>query len=108
MLPALLTAIFALASLSLAAPAPRARKAMAAPPKNYTLPPLPYDYDALEPYISEEIMVLHHDKHHAAYVNNLNAAIARLSTAIAENDVRGTVAAQSAINFNGGGHINRW
>ena len=41
----------------------------------FTLPPLPYDYDALEPHIDEQTMQIHHDKHHAAYVNNLNAAL---------------------------------
>lgn len=41
----------------------------------FTLPPLPYDYNALEKAIDEETMHLHHDKHHAAYVNNLNAAL---------------------------------
>ena len=41
----------------------------------FQVPDLPYDYNALEPYIDEETMHLHHDKHHAAYVNNLNAAI---------------------------------
>ncbi len=41
----------------------------------YELPPLPYDYSALEPYIDTQTMQLHHDKHHAAYVNNLNAAL---------------------------------
>ena len=41
----------------------------------FTLPPLPYDYKALEPHIDEQTMRLHHDKHHAAYVNNLNAAL---------------------------------
>ena len=41
----------------------------------YELPPLPYDYNALEPHIDEETMHLHHDKHHQAYVNNLNAAL---------------------------------
>ena len=41
----------------------------------YTLPDLPYAYDALEPYIDEETMHLHHDKHHNTYVTNLNAAI---------------------------------
>lgn len=46
--------------------------AIAAP---YTLPPLPYAYDALEPYIDSQTMQLHHDKHHAAYVNNLNKAL---------------------------------
>jgi len=42
----------------------------------YTLPPLPYAYDALEPYIDAETMHLHHDKHHASYVEHLNAAVA--------------------------------
>ena len=42
----------------------------------YSLPPLPYDYDALEPYIDTQTMHLHHDRHHAAYVANLNAAVA--------------------------------
>ena len=42
----------------------------------FTLPPLPYAHNALEPYIDAETMTLHHDKHHAAYVNNLNKAIA--------------------------------
>ncbi|MFR2833573.1 superoxide dismutase, partial [Enterococcus sp.] len=42
---------------------------------SYTLPDLPYAYDALEPYIDEETMHLHHDKHHNTYVTNLNAAI---------------------------------
>ena len=41
----------------------------------FELPPLPYDYNALEPHIDEETMRLHHDKHHAAYTNNLNDAI---------------------------------
>ena len=41
----------------------------------YTVPPLPYDYAALEPHIDEQTMRIHHDKHHAAYVNNLNAAL---------------------------------
>ena len=42
--------------------------------QKHTLPDLPYEYKALEPIISGEIMELHHDKHHATYVNNLNAA----------------------------------
>ena len=41
----------------------------------YTVPPLPYDYAALEPFIDAETMHLHHDKHHQAYVTNLNAAL---------------------------------
>ncbi|KAF3217133.1 Superoxide dismutase [Mn], mitochondrial [Orbilia oligospora] len=62
----------------------------------YTLPPLPYAYDALEPYISSQIMELHHSKHHATYIANLNKA---LSSPKASNT-------QSLIHFNGGGHIN--
>jgi len=72
----------------------------------YTLPELPYAYDALEPYISKEIMELHHKKHHQAYVNNLNAAVKSQAELIRSGDVKGQIALQSAIKFNGGGHIN--
>ena len=41
----------------------------------FEVPPLPYDYSALEPYIDQQTMHLHHDKHHQAYVTNLNAAL---------------------------------
>jgi len=79
----------------------------------YTLPELPYGYDALDPYIDEETMKLHHDKHHAAYVKNLNDAIEKhpeLAEKTAEEllldlnsipeDIRMTV------RNNGGGHVN--
>ncbi|KAL0638324.1 hypothetical protein Q9L58_002626 [Maublancomyces gigas] len=72
----------------------------------YTLPALPYAYDALEPYISHQIMTLHHDKHHQAYVNNLNAATASHVQALEKSDVQAQIALQQAIKFNGGGHIN--
>ncbi len=68
----------------------------------YTLPDLPYEYAALEPVISREIMELHHGKHHRAYVNNLNAALEQSATA----DLSTQIALQKAIKFNGGGHIN--
>jgi len=69
----------------------------------HTLPPLPYAYDALEPYISEEIMTLHHTKHHQTYVNGLNAA----EEAYAKTDsTMKKISLQSALKFNGGGHIN--
>ena len=42
---------------------------------SFEVPDLPYDYSALEPYIDEETMTFHHDKHHAAYVNMLNGAV---------------------------------
>ena len=42
---------------------------------SFEVPDLPYDYSALEPYIDEETMRIHHDKHHAAYVNMLNGAV---------------------------------
>jgi len=68
-----------------------------------TLPPLPYEYNGLEPYISEEIMKLHHTKHHQTYVTNLNAAEEKYVKATSYKDI---IALQSAIKFNGGGHIN--
>jgi Fe-Mn family superoxide dismutase len=79
----------------------------------FSLPPLPYDYSALEPHIDTQTMQIHHDKHHAAYVNNLNAAIegqsALQSATIEEilsniNDVPESIR-QAVIN-NGGGHAN--
>jgi Fe-Mn family superoxide dismutase len=79
---ALLAAAGALTAAALAKPdgaaaAPRAQATPAAAPEGpYSLPPLPYGYDALAPTIDEETMRLHHDKHHAAYVANLNAAVA--------------------------------
>jgi len=72
----------------------------------YKLPDLPYDYNALEPIISAEIMLLHHTKHHLAYVNNLNAALEKYLDAEKKGDIAAMIALQSAIRFNGGGHIN--
>ena len=72
----------------------------------YTLPKLPYDYNALEPVISGEIMELHHSKHHNGYVTKLNEATEKYAAAEAKGDVSGMCAALQAIKFNGGGHIN--
>ncbi|KAI9868711.1 MAG: hypothetical protein M1813_004562 [Trichoglossum hirsutum] len=72
----------------------------------YSLPPLPYAYDALEPYISGQIMTIHHTKHHQTYVNNLNAALETLATYTQTADIPSHIALQQAIKFNGGGHIN--
>lgn len=72
----------------------------------HSLPDLPYDYGALEPTISAEIMKLHHSKHHATYVNNLNVAEEKLKEAQAKNDINTIISLQPALRFNGGGHIN--
>nr|ACZ64205.1 mitochondrial Mn-superoxide dismutase precursor [Phascolosoma esculenta]AFP23124.1 mitochondrial Mn-superoxide dismutase precursor [Phascolosoma esculenta] len=74
--------------------------------KKHTLPDLPYDFNALEPYISHEIMQLHYQKHHQTYVNNLNAVEEQIAEATANEDVTRLVALQAAFKFNGGGHIN--
>ncbi|XP_078160303.1 superoxide dismutase [Mn] 3.1, mitochondrial-like [Carex rostrata] len=71
-----------------------------------TLPPLPYEYDALEPVISGEIMRLHHLKHHQTYVTNYNKALELLDPAMEKGDASAVVGLESAIKFNGGGHVN--
>ena len=79
----------------------------------YTVPPLPYDYAALEPHIDEQTMRIHHDKHHAAYVNNLNTALKdnpELSTKSVEELISNLNAVpeaiRTAVRNNGGGHAN--
>jgi superoxide dismutase, Fe-Mn family len=74
--------------------------------KQYQLPALPYDFNALEPVISSEIMNLHYSKHHQTYVTNLNKALEQYADAECKNDLQSMIALQSAIKFNGGGHIN--
>lgn len=79
----------------------------------FTLPPLPYDYKALEPHIDEQTMRIHHDKHHGAYVNNLNAALephADLQKKSVE-DLLGSLDSlpegiRTPVRNNGGGHAN--
>jgi Fe-Mn family superoxide dismutase len=71
-----------------------------------TLPDLPYDYSALEPVISGEIMELHHKKHHQTYVTNFNATAEQLAEAEAKTDVPKIIQLQPAVKFNGGGHVN--
>jgi len=72
----------------------------------HSLPDLPYDYNALEPYISAEIMKLHHQKHHQTYVNNLNVAEEQLAEAMGKDNINQIIKLQPALRFNGGGHIN--
>src|SRR5580658_7887326 len=82
-------------------------------PMAYELPALPYDYNALEPFIDSETMHLHHDKHHQTYITNVNAALANHPDLAAKTvddlisdlnavpeDIRGVV------RNNGGGHSN--
>jgi superoxide dismutase, Fe-Mn family len=78
----------------------------------FELPPLPYDYGALEPYIDTQTMHLHHDKHHAAYVNNLNVALQGHEFAnLPVNEVVRRLnevpeSVRTAVRNNGGGHAN--
>ena len=79
----------------------------------HEVPPLPYDYSALEPYIDQQTMHLHHDKHHQAYVTNLNGAVEKhpelgkkspeellKNLSSVPDDVR------KVVQNNGGGHVN--
>jgi Fe-Mn family superoxide dismutase len=79
----------------------------------FTLPPLPYDYAALEPHIDEQTMRIHHDKHHGAYVSNLNAALEGESglQSLSIEQLLGDLARvpeakRTAVRNNGGGHFN--
>jgi superoxide dismutase, Fe-Mn family len=79
----------------------------------YQLPPLPYPFDALEPYIDAKTMEIHHDKHHAAYVNNLNKALEG-NTQLGALPVEELIShldqvpenIRTAVRNNGGGHAN--
>src|SRR5438093_1036328 len=71
----------------------------------YTLPDLPYDYAALEPHYSAQILELHHDKHHATYVKGANTALEKLAAA-RENEEFGTInQLQKNLAFNLSGHV---
>jgi superoxide dismutase, Fe-Mn family len=78
----------------------------------YEVPPLPYDYNALEPHIDEQTMRIHHDKHHQAYVDNANKALDGTEWADKPvNDVLENLAAvpeekRTAVRNNAGGHAN--
>ena len=79
----------------------------------FTLPNLPYAFDALEPHIDAKTMEIHHDKHHQAYVNNLNAAIEKAPELqgkslddLMKNINPGPDAGRTAVRNNGGGHWN--
>src|SRR5690349_17129215 len=93
--------------------ATRAVHAQTAPSGPFTLPPLPYAPDANEPHIDAQTMQIHHDRHHAAYVNNLNAAlkdhgqVARMPLEqILAKLSEVPEAVRTAVRNNGGGHAN--
>jgi Fe-Mn family superoxide dismutase len=69
------------------------------------LPPLPYAYDALEPYIDKETLTIHHDKHHAGYVKNFNVAMKKLEEARASGDYSLIKHWSREFAFNGSGHV---
>ena len=79
----------------------------------HSVPPLPYPYNALEPHIDEQTMQIHHDKHHAAYVNNLNTALEQAPD-LQGKSVEELMAnldsvpesIRTAVRNNGGGHVN--
>ena len=80
----------------------------------FTVPPLPYAFDALEPYIDKQTMEIHHDKHHGAYVTNLNKALESapdlqnktIEELLANNCAIVPENIRTAVRNNGGGHIN--
>jgi Fe-Mn family superoxide dismutase len=79
----------------------------------FELPPLPYSFDALEPHIDARTMEIHHDKHHKAYVDNLNAALAgtewesKSIEEVLKNLDQIPEAKRNAVRNNGGGHWMR-
>jgi len=74
--------------------------------ERYSLPGLPYAYDALEPAIDQETMRIHHTKHHAAYVQGLNNALDELAKAREKGDMALVKHWTQAVSFNGSGHVN--
>ena len=80
----------------------------------YTLPEMPYAYDALEPHIDSQTMEIHHSKHHQKYTDTMNGALEKLSPELQEKDIEEILSninqipddVKGAINFNGGGYDN--
>jgi Fe-Mn family superoxide dismutase len=71
----------------------------------YVLPDLPYDYTALEPHYSAEILELHHDKHHAAYVAGANTTLEKLDEVRSKDDYSAIVGLEKTLAFNVSGHV---
>lgn len=74
-------------------------------PEEYKLPELPFKPNGLEPYMSEEQIKLHHDKHHQSYVNNANEIIAKLESARKDGSDLDMKSVLKSLSFNLGGHI---
>jgi Fe-Mn family superoxide dismutase len=72
---------------------------------SYTLPDLPYDYAALEPHYSGQILELHHDKHHAAYVAGANTTLEKLAEARDKSEYGAIVGLEKTLAFNVSGHV---
>jgi len=72
---------------------------------NYELDPLPYDYDALEPHVSEQVLTWHHDTHHQGYVDGWNAAEDTLADNREDGDTDGSAGAIRSVTHNSSGHI---
>lgn len=71
----------------------------------YTLPGLPYSYSSLEPYISEEQLMLHYEKHHKAYIDGANAVLERLESSRKKNEMPDIKSSLKELSWNIGGHI---
>ena len=111
---ACLAAAAATAPSVLADAAPAASSGTATGSGPFTLPPLPYPTDALEPHIDARTMEIHHGRHHAGYVNNLNTAISSRRDAVRDSNVAELLRnlnsvpenIRTAVRNNGGGHYN--
>ena len=112
---AVLSAVAAVPLARLGAASPRLEEApVQVGPGPFTLPPLPYAYDALERAIDATTMTIHHDRHHAGYVKNLNEAVAKLPPELAKLPLEEMLArlpeipteVRAAVRNNGGGHHN--
>ncbi len=110
---AIKTAAIASTALAVTAKLPSLQAQPAAPTGPFKLPPLPYAFDALEPHLDARTMEIHHDKHHQAYITNLNKAVAdqpELAKRSVDDLVRGLAsvpeAIRKAVQNHGGGHAN--
>ena len=71
----------------------------------YTLPPLPYPVNALEPYLDAQTLTIHHDKHHAGYVRGLNSVLGKIEDARQKGDFSAIQSLSRTLSFHGSGHV---